>query len=72
LKLTATAALDFGLVDEIIEEPKGGAHRKPIEVFASVIEAITRHLAELGAKTAEQVKEERFVKFRTMGQFDVA
>jgi acetyl-CoA carboxylase carboxyl transferase subunit alpha len=71
LKLTSDSALEFGLIDEIIEEPKGGAHRKPVEVFASVGEAISKHLAELNTKPAEVVKEERFAKFRTMGQFEV-
>lgn len=71
LKLTAENALELSLIDEIIEEPKGGAHRKPVEVFASVREAISRHLTELDAKSADQVKEERFSKFRSMGLFGI-
>jgi acetyl-CoA carboxylase carboxyl transferase subunit alpha len=71
LKLTAENALELSLIDEIIEEPKGGAHRKPVEVFASVREAISRHLTELDAKSADQVKEERFAKFRSIGLFGI-
>ena len=72
LKLTAESALSFGLIDEILPEPTGGAHRNPIETFATVKEAISKHLGALEKMTPEQVRDNRFAKFRKMGQFDLA
>jgi len=71
LKLTAQSAESFGLIDGILPEPIGGAHRSPIETFATVKEAIIKHLGELEQMTPEQVRADRFAKFRKMGQFDV-
>src|SRR5438105_2443042 len=47
LRLTAQSALELGLIDEIIPEPKGGAHRRVTEAIGYVREAITEHYAEL-------------------------
>lgn len=71
LKLTAESAQSFGLIDEILPEPIGGAHRTPIEVFATVKDAIGKYLGELGKMSPEQVREDRFAKYRAMGKFDV-
>lgn len=71
LKLTAENALSFGLIDGILPEPIGGAHRAPIEIFATVKEAIVKNLEELEKMTPEQVREDRFAKFRKMGRYDV-
>jgi len=70
LKLTAQSAMELGLIDEIISEPMGAAHRKPVEVFDSVREAIRRHLEELSMKSSDQIREERYAKFRSFGQFE--
>ena len=70
LKLTAESALSFGLIDEILPEPVGAAHRNSIETFAIVKGAIAKYLAELDQMTPEQVRADRFAKFRKMGQFD--
>ena len=70
LKLTAQSAMELGLIDEIISEPMGAAHRKPAEVFDSVREAIRRHLEELSKKSSNQIREERYAKFRSFGQFE--
>ena len=72
LKLTAESALSFGLIDEILPEPVGAAHRNPIETFAIVKGAIAKYLAELDQMTPEQIRADRFAKFRKMGQFDTA
>ena len=72
LKLTADSALSFGLIDEILPEPVGGAHRTPLEAFATVKAAIAKHLADLDKFTPEQVRADRYAKFRKMGQFDTA
>jgi acetyl-CoA carboxylase carboxyl transferase subunit alpha len=70
LKLTAQSALSLGLIDEIIPEPVGAAHRNPIAAFDGVRESIRRHLDELSKKTSDQVREERYAKFRSFGLFE--
>lgn len=67
LKLTADSAMEFGIIDEIVKEPRGGAHREPIEAAGLVKEAILRNLAELGSLTPSEVKVQRYQKFRKMG-----
>jgi acetyl-CoA carboxylase carboxyl transferase subunit alpha len=69
LKLTARDLSGFGITDEIIPEPAGGAHRDPDAVAKSVGEALRRHLAELKKLTPEQLVTDRYKKFRAMGVF---
>ncbi len=70
LKLTAKSALQFRVIDEILPEPVGGAHRKPVDVYATVRDAISRNLAELEKMSKDEVKTHRFNKFRAMGIFE--
>jgi acetyl-CoA carboxylase carboxyl transferase subunit alpha len=70
LQLTAQSAHRHGLIDEIVPEPRGGAHRDPIEAAGIVKEAVLRHLAEAQAKSGEQLRAERYAKFRRMGAFE--
>jgi len=68
LHLTAQDLKALGLIDEIIKEPLGGAHRNATQVFASVKETLIRHLKELSALSAEELKEQRTDKFLKMGK----
>jgi len=68
LKLTASAALELGLIDEVVPEPLGGAHRDPLDAAAKIREALSRHLDELAALTPSEVKSQRYEKFRAMGE----
>jgi acetyl-CoA carboxylase carboxyl transferase subunit alpha len=70
LKLTAENALKFGIVDEIVPEPRGGAHRDPLEASSLVKGAIQRHLSELSGLSGEEIKAQRYEKFRAMGMFE--
>ena len=70
LRLTAQSALEYGIVDEIIPEPVGGAHRDVVGVIGSVREALRRNLALLEGKDGEALRDERYAKFRAMGIFD--
>ena len=67
MKITAQDLYRFGIVEEVIPEPKGGAHRDPEEQAALVKEAVWRHLQELMAMTPEQLVEDRYRKFRSIG-----
>ncbi|MCX6907720.1 MAG: acetyl-CoA carboxylase carboxyltransferase subunit alpha [Verrucomicrobia bacterium] len=70
LKLTAKDLLGLKLVEEIISEPLGGAHRDPAKAAAALKAALLTNLRELIAMTPEALLEQRYAKFRAMGQFD--
>ena len=72
LRLTAQSALDYGIVDEIIPEPFGGAHRDPVAAIGSVREALRRNINLLEKQDGEDLRDERYRKFRAMGIFDGA
>jgi len=69
LKLTAQYALQLGVIDEIIPEPLGGAHRNHAEAIAKVKDGVVRHLAELSKLSPNKLIEQRYDKFRQMGVF---
>jgi acetyl-CoA carboxylase carboxyl transferase subunit alpha len=68
MKITAGDLARMGLVDEVIEEPPGGAHVNHEAVFKSVDEVLWRQLSELGKVPAERLPELRYRKFRDMGR----
>ena len=70
LKLTAQSALEFDLIDEIIDEPKGGAHRDWPTTSANVKAAIVKNLTDLSSRTPESINSERYSRFRRMGVFE--
>jgi acetyl-CoA carboxylase carboxyl transferase subunit alpha len=67
LQLTAQAAIKFQLIDEIVAEPKGGAHRDPIEAASLLKKAIVKNLESLAKLGPDEVKAHRSCKFRGMG-----
>jgi acetyl-CoA carboxylase carboxyl transferase subunit alpha len=69
LRLTAQDLLGFGLIDGIIPEPAEGAHANPDEAAQYVRDALRRTLAELSGLTATELIEQRYAKFRGMGNF---
>jgi len=69
MKITARDLLKLKLIDEVIPEPLGGAHRNHEETAASVKAAISKHLRELAAKPVASLLSERYAKFRSMGAF---
>ncbi|MCQ2965939.1 MAG: acetyl-CoA carboxylase carboxyltransferase subunit alpha [Alphaproteobacteria bacterium] len=66
LCLTAQDLQRLNLIDEIVPEPFGGAHRHREEVINAVGDTIYRHLAELSSLSAEQLKKDRSDKFLAM------
>lgn len=69
MKITAKDLKAFGIIDEIIPEPRGGAHRDPAAAAEAVKEAVWRHLEELSGLSPEQLVEDRYRKFRSIGRF---
>ena len=69
LKLTAKDIKELEVIDEIVPEPAGGAHRDHEAQAASLHEALTRNLAELKKVPAEELIEQRYQKFRKMSRF---
>ncbi len=69
LKLTARDLYGLGVIDEVIEEPLGGAHRDPQGMALRVKEAIERHLKELERMDMDQLLKKRYEKFRSIGTF---
>jgi acetyl-CoA carboxylase carboxyl transferase subunit alpha len=72
LKLTSEHMSKFGLVDDVIKEPLGGAHSNPEEMAASIKKYIKNSIAELQAKDAATRTNERIEKFSKMGFYTEA
>lgn len=69
LKMTAQDLLSFKIIDGIIPEPHGGAHRNPEETAKNMAEYLTAALEELKTKTTGKLLEERYRRFRRIGSF---
>jgi acetyl-CoA carboxylase carboxyl transferase subunit alpha len=69
LKVTARSLLALGVIDEIITEPVGGAHRFPVEIAAEVKTAVLKHLKALSVFTPAKLIARRLEKFSAMGTF---
>lgn len=68
LKLTAQDLQDSGIIDGIIPEPLGGAHRNHQEAAAAVGNALQNHLIQLMEKPSDTLIEDRHEKFRVIGK----
>jgi len=69
LKLTAPDLLRLGLIDGIVPEPGEGAHTDPDQAAEALRTTLRDALSELGGKSARQLIDERYEKFRRMGAF---
>lgn len=69
LKITADSLLELGIIDGIIPEPVGGAHRDPDATIAAVKEAILTHVRALKRVSKKKLVERRYTKFARMGRF---
>ena len=71
LKLTADNMLNFGLIDDIVKEPLGGAHKDPEKMAKSLKAHIKKELAALAEIPVDQLLKERVEKYAKMGEFDI-
>jgi acetyl-CoA carboxylase carboxyl transferase subunit alpha len=69
LKLTAKDASELGVIDEIITEPFGGAHKDHALASAKLKEAVQRHLEDLKSLPIEILLQKRYNKFRKIGSY---
>lgn len=69
LRLTAADLKEFGIVDEVIPEPLGGAHRDPEAVASAMKEAILRHLGEIEHLPPDELVRTRHERYRRIGSF---
>ena len=67
LKITARDLQHLGIVDEIVPEPIGGAHRDPLATAETLKKVIQKHLQELQKLSGRELREQRYQKYRQMG-----
>ena len=67
MKIAAQDLVELGVVDRIVPEPQGGAHRDPIQTAGNLKTAITETLDELAALPPESLVPDRIDKFGRMG-----
>ena len=68
MKITAQDLFGFKVVDGVVAEPLGGAHRAPEKVIGAVGDAIEKALADLSALTPDQLRDARHEKFLAIGR----
>ena len=72
MRITAKDLSGFGLVDEVLEEPLGGAHRDPKQAAEVVRNALLKNIADVEALSVEQLLENRHRRLARFGQFKEA
>ncbi len=72
LRVTAQDLLGFKIIDDIIPEPVGGAHRDPAATAKNIREIIIKSLEELKTKTPGKLVDERYKRLRKIGMFEEA
>jgi acetyl-CoA carboxylase carboxyl transferase subunit alpha len=68
LRGTAADLLQLGVIDEVLPEPLGGAHRNGKEMARIFSESLARHLKELQGIPTEDLLQKRYEKYRRMGR----
>ena len=71
LKMQSENLLEFGIIDDIILEPPGGAHHEPQIVYEGVKKFILKQSNLLKKSSKETLLENRYQKFRKIGAFTV-
>ncbi len=71
LRITAADCHELGVVDEVVPEPPGGAHRNPRVTIQALGDAIERHLDALAPLSPDALRVARYERFRSLGAFIV-
>ncbi|GKS09336.1 acetyl-CoA carboxylase carboxyl transferase subunit alpha [Paenibacillus chitinolyticus] len=69
MKITAKDIAELGVIDSIVSEPQGGAHRDLELQSANIKAAVLEHMQPLLAMSEEELKEDRYLKFRQIGRY---
>ena len=69
LKMTAGDLKTWGILDQLLPEPHGGAHSDPLQAATILKQALLQNLAELSQLTSQQRRQRRYQKFRKLGVF---
>ena len=69
LKMDAISLKNLGVIDEIIEEPLGGAHRDFEKMAQNLKEAVLKEFEKIDKFSIEELLERRYEKFRKIGEF---
>ena len=70
LKFSPDNLMSFGVVDKVVPEPTGGAHRDHDAAASMIKEAIAKSLAELKKKSVKKLLDDRYARFRKLGEFE--
>ena len=68
MKITAQDLVQIGVIDEIVKEPVGGAHRDHASAIRSIGDAVAHALNEFDGKTAAEIKKHRHDRFLAIGR----
>jgi acetyl-CoA carboxylase alpha subunit len=69
MRMTAADQLELGVIDEVLPEPRDGAHTDPAATAASIKSAVSRHLAALDRIPLDELIEARYQRYRALGAF---
>ncbi len=69
LKLTAPELLDMGVIDEVIPEPLGGAHKDMAQTASALKQSLVHHVDELSGQTIDEIISSRYQRYRNVGRY---
>lgn len=69
LKLTGEHLQKFGIVDEVVPEPHGGAHHSQEQMAGTLKEVLLRHISELKSLSSDELVDQRYERFRKIGEY---
>ena len=69
LKITGPDLMKLGIVDEVLKEPSGGNNWAPLQAGDTLKNALKKHLSELLALSPDELRDNRYSKFRKMGKY---
>jgi len=70
MRITANELVGLGVVDDVVEEPAGGAHRQPEAMAEALGQTIAEHLQALSALSIEALIDQRYAKYRAIGSWN--
>lgn len=68
MKITAQDLIDHNIVDKVIKEPNGGAHKNPLKMAAAIKRELVEEVYSLRYKDRKEILTNRYEKFRKMGR----